>query len=601
MVSKTSSRAAGLALAMVLCAGNALQANPFVMSYSGRLANASGEGVAGPVKLEFKFYNVASGGSAIAVSPIVKNSVPLEDGVFQVDLTELLQSEYHLVLSTTGTQSVWIEVRDVTNGKTYPRQRLTAVPYAMKVPVDGVKVLYNSDGKLTTANSIPSGGSANQFLMTDGAGNLSWGTPSGAGDMNKSTYDTNADGVVDTALNATNATDSTKLGGNAASYYRDASNINAGTVGVAHLPVGTTSSHVAAGNDSRFLGSGNVTSSHIQDGTIATADVANLAITDAKIDSITTAGKVSGGAINSGTIGGATAISTTGSISSGNITSTGTISGAAISASGNISSGGILSSSSAVQAGSYMGIQNHGVLKLFEQSGNGSNYVAFKGPANVPADYIIELPSSPPTEGQVMAFNGSSFDWQTPVVAAPGGSDGHLQFNNAGSFGGVSDMKYLFGSGFLGVGTTTPSAKLQVQGSLSSNKVAVFKGAASQSVNMLEVQDNAGTLHVAVKPDGMLEAGRLRSGAHYVKVVNCVGTPHNVASDEYMVVLGATACEVNLPLCSVAMDGRVVKIVVDTVNSHSVNGTFLGSVGTLAPAGTVRTFTCLPSNKWSVE
>jgi len=45
-----------------------------------------------------------------------------------------------------------------------------------------------------------------------------------------------------TAVNASN------LGGNSPSYYRNASNLNAGTVPIARLPVGTGSSQVAAGN-----------------------------------------------------------------------------------------------------------------------------------------------------------------------------------------------------------------------------------------------------------------------------------------------------------------------------------------------------------------
>lgn len=49
----------------------------------------------------------------------------------------------------------------------------------------------------------------------------------------------NADG---TAVNAS------KLDNQSPSYYRNASNLNAGTVPIARLPVGTTSSHVAAGN-----------------------------------------------------------------------------------------------------------------------------------------------------------------------------------------------------------------------------------------------------------------------------------------------------------------------------------------------------------------
>jgi hypothetical protein len=63
---------------------------------------------------------------------------------------------------------------------------------------------------------------------------------------------------------------------------------------------------------------------------IVNADIsATAAIADSKLAAISTAGKVSGNAITSGTIGGSTAISTTGTISSGTITAnlTGTVTG----------------------------------------------------------------------------------------------------------------------------------------------------------------------------------------------------------------------------------------------------------------------------------
>jgi hypothetical protein len=58
-----------------------------------------------------------------------------------------------------------------------------------------------------------------------------------------------------------------------------------------------------------------VTSSQIADGTIVDADIsASANIADTKLATITTAGKVSGNAITSGTIGGSTSINTTGNI-----------------------------------------------------------------------------------------------------------------------------------------------------------------------------------------------------------------------------------------------------------------------------------------------
>ena len=58
-----------------------------------------------------------------------------------------------------------------------------------------------------------------------------------------------------------------------------------------------------------------ITSSNITDGTIVDADISgSAAIADTKLDTISTAGKVSGGAITSGTISGSTVMNTSGDI-----------------------------------------------------------------------------------------------------------------------------------------------------------------------------------------------------------------------------------------------------------------------------------------------
>ena len=83
------------------------------------------------------------------------------------------------------------------------------------------------------------------------------------------------------------------------------------------------------------LANNTVTSAKIQDGTITNDDIsASANIADTKLATISTAGKVSGNAITSGTIGGSTVIHTSGTItttnhlSANNITASGTISAA---------------------------------------------------------------------------------------------------------------------------------------------------------------------------------------------------------------------------------------------------------------------------------
>ena len=119
---------------------------PFNLSYSGRLTDAAGKPLDGPTKLQINFYRSVSGNDVVAVAPLVFDKLELKDGVFQVSLT-LSAANYNTVFSESD--SVWLEVKDLKSAKTYPRQRFGAVPYALKVPVDGSTITYDDDGQLT--------------------------------------------------------------------------------------------------------------------------------------------------------------------------------------------------------------------------------------------------------------------------------------------------------------------------------------------------------------------------------------------------------------------------------------------------------------------
>lgn len=154
-------------------------ASPFEFSYSGRLTEDSGKSIEGPIDIKFRFYRVESGGEAIAVNIATFVGVTLNEGVFQVTLSDLTDAQYHTIFS--ATEQTWIEVMDVTNNVTYPRQRFSIVPFALKVPVDGTTVSYNSDGRLTVLNTPKIGGKAvastepnnGEYLQWD-AGSSSW-------------------------------------------------------------------------------------------------------------------------------------------------------------------------------------------------------------------------------------------------------------------------------------------------------------------------------------------------------------------------------------------------------------------------------------------
>src|SRR5690606_14689660 len=78
------------------------------------------------------------------------------DGVFTVEIV-LCPADADQVFRASHA-AVYIEVKDKTHHKTYPRQRLNTVPYALKVPIDTATMRYNADGELTIAiETLPAG------------------------------------------------------------------------------------------------------------------------------------------------------------------------------------------------------------------------------------------------------------------------------------------------------------------------------------------------------------------------------------------------------------------------------------------------------------
>lgn len=69
---------------------------------------------------------------------------------------------------------------------------------------------------------------------------------------------------------------------------------------------------------------------------------------------------------------------------------------------------------------------------------------------------------SPGTNGNVLTSNGTTWTSAAPSGGTPGGSSGQVQFNNAGAFGGSANFFWDNTNALLGIGTSTPSAKLTV-------------------------------------------------------------------------------------------------------------------------------------------
>ncbi|MCX6107240.1 MAG: hypothetical protein NTY08_15550 [Proteobacteria bacterium] len=124
-------------------------ASPVVASnftYSGRLAQGNGAPVEGPIDVQINFYSTSVDGTPLGASPYFFSAVKLDDGQFQIAIP-LTGSDASAIFPETGADT-FIEVTNATDRKTYPRQRFSVVPYALKVPVDGRTLAFDGNGQL---------------------------------------------------------------------------------------------------------------------------------------------------------------------------------------------------------------------------------------------------------------------------------------------------------------------------------------------------------------------------------------------------------------------------------------------------------------------
>ena len=153
----------------VLCAAAPLAAvGSYDISYNGRFVDSTGRPFAGPLDFTIEFFDAKEGGNQKG-STFTYSAVTLIDGVFQIDIS-LAASDYNAIFGASG--ETWIQITDTTHHKTHTRQKFFAVPYALKVPVDGTTVGYDASGHLTLLTST---GVGTQMISTinSGSGTIS--------------------------------------------------------------------------------------------------------------------------------------------------------------------------------------------------------------------------------------------------------------------------------------------------------------------------------------------------------------------------------------------------------------------------------------------
>ncbi len=363
-----------LSFSLWLCASS-LFANP--LSYSGRLTEANGKPLDGPVELVIKFYGSANGGSQL-ISDITKSNVTLQDGVFQVDL-DLSSSDLTTVLGN-GTNPVYVEV--IQGSVTYPRQRFMAVPFALRVPVDGSSITYDGNGQLAVGSIASSQVSGLNAAL------------SGKSD---SSHTHAVGGDISGSLSSMTVS---KLGGKTLTIAATPSN---GDV----LKWNSTTQQFETAADALGAAGGGIQSLNGLSGTTQ-----NFAIG------------------SSGTVPAFSSASTTHTLNIPMASASGVTAGLLskadydafnakqdlVSASSSVTAGSLSTSQqSGVAIGPYStGAGQTGELRFKELTGSGTDYVALKSPDTLAGNVVLTLPDTAGSSGQFLSTNGSGvLSWAT--------------------------------------------------------------------------------------------------------------------------------------------------------------------------------------------
>jgi hypothetical protein len=281
---------------------------PQILSYTGRLSDPAGRPISTTKALTFKIYSADTAGTLLWSSGTYAVT-PDTGGVFSV----LLGTQGDPV--ATGTFSdpnAYLEIA-VEGTILSPRLRLVSVPYAYRSKLAETveygylkRLIAGSNIKLTGIQSDEANYvtieavTDNNTIVTNGSGSLEVHDAS----LTSSKFQTISAPTYNYVLTYT-------PGG------LDWKATQIGNVPIDKVTIGWNS------NNSMEVIDGAITNAKIADGTINLTTKVTGLLPDANIGTISTAGKVSGNAITTGTIGGNTIINTTGNISGGTFTGDG--------------------------------------------------------------------------------------------------------------------------------------------------------------------------------------------------------------------------------------------------------------------------------------
>lgn len=127
---------------------------------------------------------------------------------------------------------------------------------------------------------------------------------------------------------------------------------------------------------------------------------------------------------------------------------------------------------------------------------------------------LSQIEGSGASAGQVPTWSGTGWLPSTPSGASPAGSGTELQFRNGSAFGAAAGTAWDVANGRLSLGAgASPAGRLHVQSGAASEVGAIVQGAASQTANLQEWRNSAGTVLASVSESsstGFIQARRFQ-------------------------------------------------------------------------------------------
>jgi hypothetical protein len=158
---------------------------------------------------------------------------------------------------------------------------------------------------------------------------------------------------------------------------------------------------------------------------------------------------------------------------------------------------------------------------VIQPTGNNDGRIVL-APSGTNTISYIALQSNPAVDtvgSNFFAFGGgfagapaNAWSFGSVVYAQTNSNSLPIAFVVSNTTSGRIEAMRITSAGLVGIGTTTPGAKLEVETGASATKGLIVQGAASQSANLTEWQNSAGTVLAYVTSAGAIHAQSIRSG-----------------------------------------------------------------------------------------